>query len=137
MVGLFNEKKIQSKEWGTEIRETVCFSIECCKKANQSNMIDWANQNKGTYHMEPMRKVKASKPPARMWETNYKSHLAEVLLLIGYVYDTTKKKSTLENLLTSVISLTSTVPNTLNSLSSCASVRCLAHTTYRRLLSVS
>ena len=26
-------------------------------------MIDWANQNKGTYHMEPMRKVKASKPP--------------------------------------------------------------------------
>lgn len=40
--------------------------IECCKKANQSNMIDWANQNKGTYHMEPMRKVKANKPPTRM-----------------------------------------------------------------------
>ena len=77
------KKKIQSKEWGAEIRETVCSSIECCKKANQSNMIDWANQNKGTYHMEPMRKVKASKPPARMWETNYKSRLAKVLLLIG------------------------------------------------------
>ena len=42
---------------------TVCFSIGCHKKANQSNMIDWANQNKGTRHMEPMRKVKASKPP--------------------------------------------------------------------------
>lgn len=48
-----------------------------------------------------------------------------------------ENKSTLENPLTSVISLTSAVPNTLNSLSSCASVRCLVHTTYRRLLSVS
>lgn len=62
MVGLFNEQKINLKN---EVQKlgTVCFSIECCKKANQSNMIDLANQNKGTYHMEPMRKVKASKPP--------------------------------------------------------------------------
>ena len=62
MVGLFNEQKINLKN---EVQKlgTVCFSIEYCKKANQSNMIDLANQNKGTYHMEPMRKVKASKPP--------------------------------------------------------------------------
>ena len=76
------------------------------------------NGQKGKKKMECLRKKKGKWKALRLGDRKWTN-------------------GTLENPFTSQFSLTSAVPNTLNSSSSCVWVTCLAHTTYRRLLSAS